>query len=297
MHNWNWDDLRFVLAVAEHRSLIGASRELGVNHTTVLRRVNSFEDRYGVRLFDRLPTGYVLTEAGEEILNASREIKKIVIGLERKLIGKDLRLEGNIRITTCDTLMNSVVPDVLNKFSGAYPFITLDITTGSFVSSHAQRDSDIAIMTGDKTPDTLCGRRISNINFSIYGTKYLASLVQQEGISVMDRWIMPDVTLGDLEISRWLRKNIPSNFIKLKADSIVALQKAAQAGLGLVILPCYLGDLTTGLVRINHPVIDKLQSGLWVLTHDDLRSTARIDTFMSFITNELRKENPYFSEF
>src|SRR5712672_1273072 len=108
-----WDDLRYVLAVAEAGSLAGAARTLGVNHTTVLRRVGAFEKHLGLRLFERLPTGYVLTAGGEELIAAARQVNDTVIELERKLAGQDLRLSGTVRVTTTDTLMGSILPEIL----------------------------------------------------------------------------------------------------------------------------------------------------------------------------------------
>lgn len=99
MHSWNWDDLKYVLAVAEHRSLAAAARSLGVNHTTVLRRIGSFEAANGFRLFERLASGYVLTETGDELLRSARQMQGIVAELEGKLRGQDLRLEGTLRVT------------------------------------------------------------------------------------------------------------------------------------------------------------------------------------------------------
>src|SRR3954471_22355962 len=103
MPGFEWDDLRYVLAVANAGSLAGAARSLGVHHTTVLRRVAAFEKRLGLRLFERLPTGYVLTAGGEELIAAARHIDDTVTTLGRKLAGQDLRLSGTIRVTTTDT--------------------------------------------------------------------------------------------------------------------------------------------------------------------------------------------------
>jgi DNA-binding transcriptional LysR family regulator len=110
MSDLEWDDLRFVLAVASAGSLAGAARALGVNHTTVLRRVIAFEKRLGLRLFERLPTGYVLTAGGEELIAAARRVEETITTLERKLAGRDSRLSGAVRITTADTLMASILP-------------------------------------------------------------------------------------------------------------------------------------------------------------------------------------------
>jgi DNA-binding transcriptional LysR family regulator len=163
MHRWNWDDLRLILAVAEHKSLAGAARALHVNHTTVLRRINAFEKENAIRLFDRLPSGYRLTEAGEDLLSSAQAMKRVISELERKIVGKDLRLEGELRITTCDTLMASLLPQVLGRFSDRYPGISLEVTIASFVSNLSQRQADVAIRTGDSPTDTLVGRRVGDV--------------------------------------------------------------------------------------------------------------------------------------
>ena len=123
----DWDDLRYVLAVADAGSLAGAARRLGVNHTTVLRRVAAFEEQLGLRLFERLPTGYMLTAGGEQVIAAARGIDVAVTTLERKLAGQDLRLAGSVRVTTTDTLMGSILPDILTEFRDSYPGIQVEI--------------------------------------------------------------------------------------------------------------------------------------------------------------------------
>src|SRR5688572_22664476 len=105
----DWDDLRYVLAVADSGSLNRAASTLRVNRTTVLRRINAFERKHGVRLFERLPSGYTLTDAGNEILAAARGFESAIVSLERKLAGQDLRAEGLVRVTTTDTLLTSVL--------------------------------------------------------------------------------------------------------------------------------------------------------------------------------------------
>lgn len=294
MHRWDWNDLRFVLAVAEHKSLAGAARALRVNHTTVLRRINAFEQSYGLRLFERLPTGYVMTEPGEELLKSAREMQVIVNKLEGKLIGKDLRLAGALRITTCDTLMGSVLPKILSGFSNLHPAITLELTTGSFVTDLAQRDAHVAVRTGDDVPETLIGRRAADVCFAIYAAPALLERNTMIDPSQFDRWLVPDVTLGGMAISRWLRKNVPTEAIALRADSLVSLLRAAQAGLGFATLPCYLGDSAPDLEKIAYRDISSLKTGLWVLTHEDLRRTARVNAFTAYASRELQRLGSFF---
>lgn len=109
MHSWEWDDLRLILAVAGYASFAGAARHLNVNHTTVLRRVNTFEQAHGLRIFNRLATGYTLIEAGEELLRTAEIMRGAVSDLSLRIERKDLKLEGTLRITTCDTIMDSIL--------------------------------------------------------------------------------------------------------------------------------------------------------------------------------------------
>lgn len=291
MHKWNWDDLRLILAVAEHKTLAGAARALHVNHTTVLRRINAFEQEHSLRLFDRLPSGYAMTEAGEELLSTARAMKGAVSELERKLVGKDLRLEGVLRVTTCDTLMASLLPEILGRFSECHPSISLEVTTGSFVSDLAERHADVAIRTGDSPTDTLIGRRVTDVKFAIYAARGFSEHHAIGDPTQCTRWLAPDVTLGGMGMSKWLRTTIPPTSIVFKADSLVTLRQAALGGLGLVPLPCYLGDSTPGLERVPFDGLDFLKTGLWVLTHQDLRHTARVRAFTAFATQELQAKH------
>jgi DNA-binding transcriptional LysR family regulator len=278
----DWDDLRYVLAVADAGSLAGAARTLGVNHTTVLRRIGAFEQRLGLRLFERLPTGYVLTAGGEELIAAARHVETTVTTLERKLAGQDLRLAGTIRVTTTDTLMGSILPDILARFHDHYPGIRVEIAQSNLMFNLTKREADVAIRPANDPPETLIGRRIAKVAFAVYGSPdYLASLGEARHLADC-RWVAPDEGLSGTAVARWMRAQLPQAEITLTADSLMALRQAAQAGLGLVALPCYLGNTSPDLVCV-HPPIPELETALWILTHADLRHTARIRAFTEFV--------------
>ncbi|HFK5791578.1 TPA: LysR family transcriptional regulator [Enterobacter asburiae] len=288
MHNWNWDDLKYLLAVVEQKSVSGAARFLHVSHTTVLRRINAFELKNGLRLFERNATGSSLTETGEEVLQVAQELKATVSALERRLSGKEHRLEGRIRLTTCDTLMDSVIPTLLERFTAANPEITFDITTGNYVSVSAQRDADVAIRTGDTLQEMYYGRKACDSGFSVYATPFLNQQYSPGSILSDKRWVIPDITLSGMTIFNWIKKNIPDAAISVRADSLISLKKAAEAGMGFTILPHYLGDASAGLQRVPNHEVDRIKTGLWVLTHQDLHHSARIRTFMTFANETLR---------
>lgn len=289
MHSWDWDDIRLILAVAEQKSFAGAARILNVNHTTILRRVNTFEQQHGLRVFDRLTTGYTLTEAGDELLHTAQVMRAAVSELALRLEGKDLKLEGVLRVTTCDTLMGSVLPEILTKFNQHHPKISLELTTGNFVTDLGQRQADVAIRTGDKPDESLIGRHLAKVGFSLYATQKITDELGSTDPLKFEKWISPDTTFSKLGITKWIQSYVPASSIIFKANSLVSLRQAAIAGIGIAPLPRYLGDNTPELDRIDYDGLNEFSTGLWILTHRDLRHTARVRTFISFVSDELRR--------
>jgi DNA-binding transcriptional LysR family regulator len=275
-----WNDLRYVLAVAEHGGLAAAARALGVNHTTVLRRVNAFEEARGLRLFERLPTGYALTPGGEELLGSVRQISSLVTDLERRFTGKDLRLEGALRVATTDTLASSILPRHLAAFHGRYPDIVVELAVGNLPADIVRHDVDAAVRPMAGPSETLIGRRVSHVAFAVYAAPGLET----------GPWLLPDDTLAYTVAGRWARAHIDQGEIAARADSLLALRDLAIAGAGRTILPCYLGDTVQNeLLRLGE-VLPNAVSELWLLTHGDLRRTARVRAFTKFMAEALASE-------
>jgi DNA-binding transcriptional LysR family regulator len=275
MHRLDWSDFQYVLAVAEQRSLAAAARALNVNHSTVLRRVADFERQLGVRLFERLPTGYVLTGAGEELAAAARDVQERIFSIERRVVGRDLRLTGNVRVTTTDTLSAALVPEALAAFALRHPQVQLELSTTTLHLNLTQRDADVAVRPTRRPPDNLIGRRVAAIAHALYAAPSYLKRVPAKRALREHLWLAPDASLAGTTIARWMQKELSGAPIALRADTLTALCRAAVMGLGVVALPCFLGDRTPGLRRIRD-VIAEMETSLWVLTHQDLRSAARI---------------------
>jgi DNA-binding transcriptional LysR family regulator len=291
MAGFEWDELRYVLAIANAGSLAGAARSLGVNHTTVLRRISAFEKRLGLRMFERLPTGYVLTAGGEEFIAAARHIDDTVTSLERKLAGQDLRLSGAVRVTTTDTLMGSVLPEILAEFRAAHPGIVIEVVLSNVMFNLTKRDADVAIRPANDPPETLIGRRIATIAFAIYASPHYLAKHRKTDDLAAHQWVALDDSLAGTSVVQWMRSELPESEITLRADSLLGLRQAAQAGLGLAALPCYLGDTSPDLVCVHRPIA-AMQTALWILTHEDLRHTARIRAFIEFAANAFGRRRP-----
>ncbi len=291
MHSLDWNDLRFVLAVAEAGSLARAARGLGVNHTTVLRRIAVFEDQLGVRLFDRLPSGYAVTSAGEQLTELARGMRDRVHEIERRLVGQDLRLTGSVRVTTTDTLAQSVISPVLADVATRHPGVDLELTTTNAMVSLTRRDADIAVRPTAKPPPHLVGRRVSAVAFALYASpSYLARVPAKRELA-RHTWIAPDDSLATTTIARWMAHEVADARVVLRADTLTALGHAAAAGIGVVALPCYLGDRSPGLRRIRG-VVAEMATELWVLTHEDLRATARVRAVSDALVAALTEQRP-----
>ncbi len=287
-HRVNWDDLRFVLAVADQGSVASAARQLGVNHTTVLRRVQAFEEAKKIRLFERLPTGYVLTMEGEQLVEAARSIDDTVVALERRIAGRDLKLEGVIRVTTTDTFMTSVVPSHLASFRSKHPRIIIELAQTNTRLNLTKRDADIAIRPAKAPPEPLVGRLVSDIAFAIYGgDRYLDDHPHADLNNHV--WLAGDELLANSPVATWMHEQVPDVQIAFRADSFVALSHAVRVGLGIAVLPCCLADKMPTLRRIHGPVQD-ITTKLWLLTHRDLKDAARIRAFMDHMEEALSTE-------
>jgi DNA-binding transcriptional LysR family regulator len=298
MSRIEWDDLRYLLAVAAEGSLAGAARALGVNHTTVLRRVNAFEERLGLRLFERLATGYAPTAEGAQLIEAARLMEDTVASLERRLIGQDRKLSGTIRVTTTDTLVSSVLPGILADFRQKYPGVEIELAISNLVVSLSRRAADVALRPAENPSEALVGRRVSTIAFAIYaGPQYLAARGAADDLTAHDlsahTWVGVDESLADTSIARWMRVALPKVEISLRANSLLTLRHAAAANLGLAALPCYLGDTANDLVRL-HPPVDAMTTALWVVTHEDLRRSARVRAFTEFCAGAFARQRRLF---
>lgn len=279
----NWDDLRVFLAVARAGSLSGAARRLGVNHSTVFRRISGFEETLDVRLFERLPNGYALTPAGEETLRIAECIEADVATLDRTVTGQDLRLSGTVRITATDMLAFWLLPDHLRRFRSVYPGIELEIVVGNEALNLSRRETDIALRIGNTPPETLVGRRVGQLGFAVYGAPdYLAA--HPETDLSQHHWIGLDNAHAPL--TRRFEKFLPGVRPAVRSNSVACAVHSARAGLGLGVLPCAVADQNSGLVRFAE-VPDSFNLDLWLLTHEDLRHTARIRAVLDYLTPAL----------
>lgn len=283
----SWDDFRYVKAIADTRSLAGAAETLGVNHSTVFRRLGQVEHELGSRLFERSRGGYALTPCGEEMVRLAERMGEDIVTFERKVTGHDLRPSGELRITTNDTLLTHLLTDVLAAFRRAYPDIVLDLVVSNQSLNLSKRDADVAVRATDRPPEALVGRRVVGIAWAIYGPAGAADGFDPQDARQHD-WIGFGDNLSGVKAAKWLAEHVGRERIVYRSNTVLGLAEAAAAGIGLALVPCFIGAATAGLERLAPPD-PALESGLWLLTHPDLRHTARVRAFLDFAAAEIAR--------
>ncbi|MES2299526.1 MAG: LysR family transcriptional regulator [Pseudomonadota bacterium] len=293
MHNQiDLNALRYVAAVMQAGSLSGAARMLGVNHATVFRRITDFEKELGVRLFERPAGRYVATPEGEELARTGSMMEEAAQHALRKVAGRDLRPSGIVRITTTDSIASAVLNPMLAICRQRYPQITLQISIANAMADLSKRDADIAVRPSARPPEHLLGKRIAPLAFAIYGSKtYLAGA---RGIELgAHQWIALGESQERHRTLRWLEKIVALDEVGCRVDGFSGVAQACADGLGLALLPCFLGDASKQLRRLAPPD-PQLASELWILTHPDLRHTARIKAIFQTLQQHLLELAPRF---
>lgn len=285
MQHINWDNLRYVLMVANRGSIAAAARELGVNRTTVLRRINTFQENFNCRIFDRGKSGYALTAEAEKMIDAAREVETTLFNMQRQIAGHELRLEGELRVTTTDTFMLGLLGPHLASFQRNHPHIVVEMLMTNSILDLNRRDADVAIRPTRMPDASLVGRRLCDVEFAIYGIPQLLRDIEPWQI-YQSRWIGFIDTLMQAPIGAWLNAAVDTSHICLRCDSFIALRAAAENGIGVTLLPRLLGDSSLRLERV--PVdLDDLTVGLWALTHPDLARSARVHAFIEHLGHAL----------
>ncbi len=288
--NADWDDLRIVLGVWRGGSARAASSLVGMSHATIARRVDALETRLGVRVFDRLPTGYALTQDGEELVAAAQTIEAEVNAARLNLTGRDQRLSGIIRVTTLDTIATYFLIPVLAQFSELYPEIEFELSIGYRSLDLRKREADIAIRGIVNPPEHLIGHQLTSVAWSGYASpRYVQNHdFDREGDA---RWI------GFGTRSRnapWVKNTLQPHLPSWGLFDDVPLQiEAARHHMGVGYLPCYVGDPDPLLKRVL-PGQAITRHTMWLLRHRDTRSTARMRVFSEYVTEAFHGAQPLF---
>ncbi|MGA2041805.1 MAG: LysR family transcriptional regulator [Roseiarcus sp.] len=283
----SWDEFRLVKAIADARSLVGAADALGLNHSTIFRRLAAIEKTLGARLFERSRAGYQPTAAGEEMVALAAVMADSVVDFERRAAGRDVKPSGELRVTTADWIAIHLLAPVFARFRKLDPGVHLDVILASQQLNLARRDADVAIRATNDPPQTLVGRRIGAICWAVYAAPKLG-LEFGSKLLTEAPWIGFGEGLGAPSGRRWIDRNIGRRRQGIRVNSLVSIAEMIAAGAGAGVLPCFVGDIRADLTRVGEP-IRELDVDLWVLTHPDMRHAARVRAFTNHVGGQLVK--------
>lgn len=288
----DWNDLRLVLTIVRTGSLTAAAKALGVVHSTAFRRLATLEQRLGVRLFERLPAGvYAPTDAGERIAGAAERVETETAALDRDLLGADHRLSGRVRVTCSETLAYSLLTPAIAAFRRQHPGIVIDLVIDNRVLSLSRREADIALRVSRPREGDLFGRKVADVGWALYAAPSLLDIAGPVDLDALDRhpFVGWEQHVTGVNAADWMSQRVTEAAIVYRTSSVINQMIAARDGVGVAVLPCFLGDAEPGLRRAVVQPLDELGRELWIVTHADLRRTARVRTFMDVIGSELAR--------
>lgn len=268
-HSPQWDDIRFFLALARAGSLSGAARSLQVEHSTVARRVESLELALGLRLFDRLPRGWQLTAEGETLAAQAQCMEDEALAFSRAASGV-ASFSGTVRISAPPTFASHFLAPRLRPLRQRWPAVQLELAGESRQANLARREADIAIRLLRPSAPGLVVRALADMGFGLYGSKEWLTRPEEEW-----EFLGYDESLREAPQQQWLEKFAGQRAMVLRSNELGSLHQAARAGMGVALLPHFLGKGDRQLrLAARHPCLARRK--LWLVMHPDLRRSPRV---------------------
>ncbi len=282
----DWDDLRFVAALAREGSLLKTSALLGVDHTTVGRRVAAAERDLGVQIFLRTPGGYVLTREGEELVAPLRQVEDAVLALERGVQAQRESLEGSLRVTSPETFGVAYLAPRLARFGRQYPAVTIELRPSGEVLDLGRREAELAVRFFRTRHEGLVARHVGEVAHGLYASATYLSRRPIRGPGELNTH--PLLLPGSGPELTWLRQLVRGAKPSFVSDVSMVLAEAARADAGVALLPRYLGDATAGLVYL--PMPREPTEPIWLTVHKDLRRSPRVRVLLEFLVGAVRAD-------
>lgn len=282
----NWDDLRFVAALARGGSLSKTAAALGVDHTTVGRRVEAAERGLGLKLFTRTAAGYVLTREGAQLIAPLRQVEDAVLTLERGVHAQRGALEGTVRVTSPESFGVAYLAARLARFGRQYPALGIELVPAGAVLDLSRSEAELAVRFVRTRHESLVARRIGEVGYGLYASAaYLARHpLKGAGELRAHPLLLP---ASGVELA-WVRQLAPDSRPAFVSDVSLVLAEAAGADAGVAALPRYLGDGAAGLVHLPMPRAPS--ETLWLTVHRDLRQTPRVRVLFDFLVAAVRTD-------
>lgn len=289
MAGFDWDDLKSFLGVARSGRLTAAAVRLGLDHSTLSRRLGALEHALKAKLFDRSPSGYTLTEQGRRLLPIAEEMERLSIGAGEAVGGTAASVEGVVRIGSPEGFGSYFLAPRIGGLKARFPELTVQLVAASAVFSLAKRDADIVIAVSRPPAGRLAASKLIDYDLALYASPaYLEAHPPIRSADDLRAHLFVSY-IGELlhfpELD-FLQHVAPGGATSLESSNLVAQLKATLAGAGLCVLPAFLAREEAGLARVLTDEVCLTRS-LWLIVHQDLAELARIRAVVRFIRSEV----------
>lgn len=281
---FNWDDVRFFLAVEREGNLARAGGALGSDATTVGRRLSNLERQLDARLFDRTSRGFVLTEAGRRLLPRAEGIEREALALDLDLAGEDQKQQGRVRLSSTEMIATRFIAPYLSRFHERYPGIELDLRCSFHDVDLERREADIAVRLSRPRQEDIVVKKLLSIELGLYAS---ATYVERHGMprpGALDghRFLMFADTRDFARENTWVEEHVGRGAVAMRSDSVSTIMSATLGGLGIALLPRHVAERTDGLVRT--PLEGSPEPRVvWQAVHRELQGAARIRAVLDFL--------------
>jgi DNA-binding transcriptional LysR family regulator len=293
-NEFSWDDLRVFLALWRARTLSAAASRLGVNPSTVGRRVDALESALRARLFDRTPDGVLPTAAAERLLEHAERVEEAANGLAGEVSGFESAPEGTVRLTAPPAVAEDLIAPALPRLREKYPAIVLELDASVSYADLARRDADIAVRLVRPTSGDLTSVKLGEDSSVVAASASLAASLGALRALGDTSWVAWDASLGHLPDAQWVERHVPRAAVVLRTNSVGALLAAAERGLGVLLLTRLhararqLSEVKLSK-RLRASLTPTPRTSLWLVGHRALRRVPRIAAVWSFIVEEARR--------
>lgn len=296
MSGFDWNDLKSFLGVARSGRLTAAAARLGLDHSTLSRRLGALEHGLKAKLFDRSPSGYMLTEQGRRLLPIAEEMERLSIGAADAVGGTAASVEGVVRIGSPEGFGAYFLAGRIGGLRARYPALTVQLIAASAVFSLSKRDADVVIAVSRPPAGRLSASKLIDYDLALYAApSYLeqAPPIRSAADLSVHRFVSYIGELLHFPELDFLQHVAPGGATSLESSNLVAQLKATLAGAGLCVLPAFLAGEEPGLVRVLPDEIGLTRS-LWLIVHQDLAELARIKAVVRFIREEVDASSAVF---
>lgn len=280
-------DLETTLALVRGGTLATAGERLGVDASTVFRSLQRIERGLGRPLFERTRSGYLATELATQLAEHAEQMEAALEAARASVEAAPAQISGTVRITTTDTVLHGLIAPALRSLKTVHPLLGYELHTGNELASLTRRDADIAVRATKRPPQHLVGKLIGPIRVALYAAKKGGVRKFSDVEEGKSDWIAPDDALPEHPSVVWRKRHFPKAAPRYRVSSILSVLELVALGLGVGIVPLFLADGRSDVVRLTEP-IDECETELWLLTHPESRHLRRVGAVFAHLAQAMK---------